>query len=123
MDELKMVSLVNVGGGAAVEKFDEEFRKVLENILDPNTPAKAVRTISLDIKIKPNDNRDYCAVEIGCTSKMSAAKVFETQMFVGRDLSRGGAVLATEHNPRQMNMFEPNPAGKVAGVTEKGEKQ
>lgn len=51
------LSLVNLGGGAAVEMFDEALEKVLENILDPNTEAKTKRVITLKMTISPAENR------------------------------------------------------------------
>ncbi len=41
-----MVSLSTLGRGAAIERFDDEFKRVLENILDPNT-ADGPRALSL----------------------------------------------------------------------------
>jgi hypothetical protein len=123
MDEKQMVSLENLGRGAAIEQFAEEFRKVLENIVDPNTPAKNERTITLEVKIKPNDNRDYCVLRVSCSSKLSPVKAFETQMFVGRDFAHGGVVVATEHNPQQLGL-NMSPADKIAaGVEAKEEGQ
>ena len=122
MDGTEMVSLANLGRGAAIEKFDEEFRKVLENIVDPNTPAMGERKITLEVAIKPNENRDYCTLKVSCSSKVTPVKAFETQMFVARDFSHGGVVIATEHNPQQMRLnMNPSPAERItAGLERKG---
>jgi hypothetical protein len=119
MTEDDMVSLANLGRGAAIERFDDEFKRVLANILDPNTTPGA-REINLRVKIKPNEARDFCTVNVFCTSKVSAAKPFETQFFVGRD-SRG--IKATEHNPQQMKLGIDQPSGKVVNIQDqKGER-
>jgi hypothetical protein len=43
----QFVSLETLGQGAAIELFSEELRKVLENVLDPNTKATATRSVTL----------------------------------------------------------------------------
>jgi hypothetical protein len=110
MKEEEMVSLANLGRGAAIEQFDEEFMRVIENILDPNTAAVAEREITVKVKLKPNEKRDFCTVGVSCTSKTQPAKAFATQLFIGRT-ARG--VMATEYNPQQPSMFR-NPAEKIA---------
>jgi hypothetical protein len=115
MKEQKMVSLANLGRGAAIEQFDEEFGRAIENILDPNTPSVQEREITLKVKLKPNDKRDFCLVGVSCTSKLAPAKAFATQVFIGRD-ARG--FLATEHNPQQLGMFDPSE--KIAAGIKKG---
>ena len=45
------VSLSNLGGGAAVEKFNDELVEVLRNIQDPNTSpttAKGANVYTMD---------------------------------------------------------------------------
>jgi hypothetical protein len=59
MEDEPSVSLQNLGGGAAIELFDLELQKVLENISDENTRPAVVREITLKVKIKPGDDRDY----------------------------------------------------------------
>lgn len=41
-------------GGGAVERLQEEIQRVIANICDPNTPAKKVRKIKLELVVKPN---------------------------------------------------------------------
>lgn len=47
MSEREIVSLENIGRGAALERFDVELQKVLENVLDPNTKPTATRKVTL----------------------------------------------------------------------------
>jgi hypothetical protein len=54
------VSLVTIGGGAAVELFDDALKEALRNIADPNTEAKTPRDIVLKVRIRPSESRD-CA--------------------------------------------------------------
>lgn len=45
------VTLVSIGGGAAVELFDIELERVLANIKDVNTDPKTRRRITLVVDI------------------------------------------------------------------------
>jgi hypothetical protein len=105
MHDYERVSLDNLGRGAAIERFDDELRRVLENILDPNTTI-AKRSVTLKVTIKPDEERALCQVDVDCKSSMAPVRPFKTNMFVGRD-SHG--VIATEHNPNQMRLdFDVN---------------
>jgi len=116
---VEIVSLENLGRGAAVEKFDDCLQQVLENILDPNTGASA-RAVTLKVTIKPNENRTLCSVSIACDPKLVFPKPFVTEMFVGSD---GGKVIATEHNPKQDPLFhEGEKEGKLYKLNKDGVK-
>lgn len=118
--ELDMVSLANLGRGAAIEQFDEEFGRIVENILDPNTLSTAERSITLKVTLKPNENRDFCLVGVACNSKLSPVKSFQTQVFIGRNAQ---GIMATEHNPQQLKMNLANPADKIAVGISKGKEK
>ena len=46
MKSEKQVTLENLGHGAAMEMFQAELRNVVANIVDPNTRAEAVRSMT-----------------------------------------------------------------------------
>lgn len=100
MNEDDIISLATVAKGAAIERVDDEMKRVLENILDPNTGLSA-REITLKIKITPNDTRDACAVQLACTSKLTGAKAVGTTIYIGRG---GGGIQAKEFNPNQLGV-------------------
>lgn len=95
--DVQVVGLATLKGGAALELFDEEFRKVIENITDINTKPDAVREVTLKVKIKPSDDRALGSVEIIVASKLAPFRPTSTTVYIGR----GGQ--ATEFNPRQPN--------------------
>jgi hypothetical protein len=118
----EMVSLATLAQGAALERFDDELAKVLENIMDPNTMAEKEREIVLKVKIKPNEARDFCQVRLECSSRTAAAKTFETHIYVGWD-KVNGTVKATEYNPQQTTMtFQPHQSEKVTPMVKAGGK-
>lgn len=96
------VSLVNIGGGAAVEKFDQELKRAIDNILDPNTIPDVKRVITLKLEIKPDKNRDFGPATIHCDSKLAPAKPHATNLYFGKN--DDGEGVAAEHNMRQMQL-------------------
>lgn len=102
------VSLETLGGGpgressAAIELFNAEFQRVLDNCLDENTDPKKVREVTLKVKIKPDTDRELCKVEIHATSKLAPVTPYPTQFFLGKD---SGRAVAVEDDPKQRNIF------------------
>lgn len=113
MKQQEYVSLENLGHGAAAEMFLTELQRVIENISDPNTKPDAVRGVTLKVKIKPNKDRNFCAVEIACDGKLASLQPFETQMYVGMDKGKG---VATEYNPEQAHLTVTNDEGDAVDV-------
>ena len=108
------VSLANLARGAALERFDDELQRVLNNIADPNT-ADGARELKLTVKIKPDASRGTGKVEIICSSKTQPAKPCATMIFIGQE---GKQAVAFEHNPDQLKLPVPPLAavpGKVIG--------
>ena len=86
-------------GGLAVEKFNHELKRVVENCLDLNT-GDGGREVTLKVKVKPNKERTCLATKVSCTSSLQGDIAAETQLFIGRDPILGA--VAVEHNPHQM---------------------
>ncbi|HKX31346.1 MAG TPA: hypothetical protein VJ302_26915 [Blastocatellia bacterium] len=95
---IQTVSLANLGDGSAVERFNYELQRVLNNISDPNTEAKTPREVTLKVKIKPNIDRDFSAVTIEVRSKLAAIRPVETSFHLS---NVGAETVATEYNPKQ----------------------
>jgi len=105
MEEEDVVSLGNIGEGAIIEKFDDEFQRVIKNISDPNTDL-STREVTLKCSIKPSDNREMCEIVISFKSKLGGVKSYKGMIFVGMDPERG--YVAREPANRQMGL----PLGK-----------
>lgn len=109
----EQVTLATLRGGAAVEMFDAELQRVLDNIMDPNT-THAVREVTLKVKIKPDNDRGVGAVEIAVSAKLAAAVPATSRFYLGKD--RGKAV-AFEYNPAQLKLdMDQRNAPGVKGV-------
>lgn len=109
------MSLKNLGDGAAIEKFDEELQKVLDNIIDPNTKPDAVREVKLSVKIKPDDNRNIGAISILSDSKLAPDEEFVTSCVIGKLNGKG---LAREFKGQQ-SLFPDADGDKVVGIDTK----
>jgi len=115
MIELTKVSLDNLGKGAAKELFERELCAVIENILDPNTPADQARCVTLKVTIKPDKERSAGKVLIACQSKLAAVNQYETRVFMA--FGPEGAI-ATEHNPHQARLdFDAAVNAEAVGKT------
>lgn len=107
------VTLENLGLGASVEKFEDALRKVLDNILDPNTLATVAREVILRVKIKPSEERTDATVLIDCQAKLASLKAFPTRIFIGKSIN--GQPEAHEVNANQYTLF-PREKGNVKSM-------
>ena len=80
--------------GALTERFNLEMERVLANVFDPNTDAKAKRQIQIVIDIKPNERRDAAEFKVDVKSKIAAPVAMAQTVFLHMD--DHGNVTATE---------------------------
>ena len=108
----EIVSLENLGRGAALEKFQDEWNKVVRNIVDPNTTM-------LKVSLKPDDDRSLCAYKVICTSSLAPLKEFKGDVFVGVER---GEVVATEPNKNQAILpgFDGKKVVDMTGMNREG---
>jgi hypothetical protein len=86
-----MIDLADFAGGAVSERFNQELKKVLENIADPNTDPKKARTITVKVTLKADENRDIADVDISTSCTLVSAKPVATRIIMDRD-SKGNVV-------------------------------
>ncbi len=106
------VTLDTIGNGALLELFQAELARVLANITDPNTDDVAKRVISIQVKFKPNRERDVAEIDLSCNSKLAGIRSVSSQVFLGR---QGGRLVAVESNPKQPGFFD-EPKRPLAAV-------
>jgi hypothetical protein len=109
------VSLDTLAQGAAVEMFNDELKKVLTNILDPNTKATAKRTLVLTVEIKPDEDRFHGSCNVFVKSKLEPNRGVGTVIFMGR---HAGEPVASERDERQLSFDDSN----VANISQGGAK-
>lgn len=109
--EEQPVALPTLGNGALNELFDRELERVVTDILDLNSEPSAVRTITVKVAIKPDENRNFGQVGLSVSSSLGKPKPVGTQMFFGR---KDGKVIAVEGIPAQSEMFgETGPKPEI----------
>lgn len=108
----QFVSLETLGEGAALEKFSDEMKKVLENVLDPNTKATAKRSVTLTWTIEPDEDRSFAHTSLEVKSKLAPSKPFGVPIYIGR---HAGEPVATERDTRQLT-FDDNVVGMKGGA-------
>lgn len=86
-NRMQTVTIGNLSAGAALERADLELSKVLKNIMDPNTSAKASREVNIKIKIKPTEDRLAGEVSIQAVSKLAPVTEHVTQVYIGQDVT------------------------------------
>ncbi len=113
----KKITLESIADGAAIEQFDIELQKVLNNIVDPNTVADAVREVTLTVKFKPDERRNYGVFAIQAKCKLAPHTPFMGQASFGREVNGSGVGFEFQ---RQQQKTIPN--GNVTPITNsKGE--
>lgn len=97
------VSLETIAGGAAVERFNDELAKVVENILDPNTKAEQKRKIVMTFEFTPTATRGFGTCNVIAEAKLAAPVPVGTGLYFGLDGK--GYPIVTEQAQNQPNLF------------------
>jgi hypothetical protein len=94
------MNIANIAGGALVEQVDIEIKKVLENIMDPNTETKKKRKITVVIEFPCDDNRDVSDVKFITKSQLAPQRPIVTRIAFDKDAK--GKIVAEELYKSQM---------------------
>lgn len=117
------MNLDTLQGGAARELFEIELQKVLRNIADPNTKPDAVRKLTLEVTIKPNEKRSMLYVAVKASSKLVAMRPSESMAVLDED--GNGNFVATEliagQMPGQIEIEEVQASAQTADAEPKEE--
>lgn len=86
---MENVQLADLVGGAVQEKFQNSFKRVLENMLDINTSFKAKRSITIKLTFEENEQRDDIKARIDVSEKLAPQGAIETSFAFGKNLKTG----------------------------------
>lgn len=112
MEMTKALELDSLARGAVRERFDHAVLQVVENILDPNTAAKGARTITITLKMVPDDNREMVALTANVNTKLQPRAAVSSILTVGHNDVTGEAVVkefAPGANPGQHSLPTEKP--------------
>ena len=113
--EQATINIGNINDGEALNVFDLELRRVMQNIEDLSTVATATRSITLRFDFKPESDRCTIHTELHCGSKLAPIEKHVSKIFLGR--TQEGALIALDEDPRQLT-FWTAPAPKEVPVVE-----
>ncbi len=82
--------------GAIREKIEDAIAKIVRHTLNVNNEA-ATSTITLKIKLTPEDNRQEFGVVVDCNTAFSAQKPFATRIIGGE--GRDGRIVVNAVQP------------------------
>lgn len=101
------VGLEMLAGGELKEKYDDAMKKVLANLMDPNTPYKNKRKINIELTFEQNEERNDVAIGVNVKTTLSPVKAAETHMSIGKDL-RTGEIFAEEYGSSMIGQAKFN---------------
>lgn len=104
MDEDMKKSILEMCNGAFLERADYEIGHIMANILDPNTDAKAKRTLVLKLVLQPDANRQNIAVYCESEAKLAKLLPVATTLYVAGDQD---IVELPPQIPGQQNLLGP----------------
>lgn len=105
------MTLATVGEGALEELFQNALARVLANIDDPNTAAKAKRSLTLTLAFEVDENRRSSTVRLHVGTKLAGSVPHTVHVRIGQ---HEGELAAVEAMP-QSEMF-PQPHGVPRAV-------
>lgn len=103
---MQNATLTNLHNGAAVELFEYELKRVLENIADDNTSPTAVREIKITIKLKPSKDRSTATTELNVDSKLCPPQAHESVMFFDSDGRGNFGAFVTQLREQELDFQE-----------------
>ena len=123
---MEAVELKNIAGGALQAKFNKAMEAVVANLLDPNTPSKDKRKITIEMTFATDEERTQVASTVSVKQKLAPLHPINTQFGIGKDLKDGGNFIEEygQHLPGQLalneNVNEQTITGQVVD-TDTGE--
>lgn len=88
------LDLDKIAEGGLNEKFKTEMKRVLKNLMDPNTSFKAKRKISITLSFASNERRSEIATTINVKSTLASPDGVDTTILKG--MTDSGDVVANE---------------------------
>lgn len=104
-NKLNRESVLRMAQGAFEERVDRAMAEALDNILDPNTKATAKRSITLNIELRPDEERSHIEVSVSVKTKLATLNPVPTSLAIVAD-GNGELVVAEmiPQIPGQMSM-------------------
>lgn len=79
---MKHINMEEFANGAFTVQVNRAMEKVMKNIQDPNTDAKATRKITVTIAFKPNETRNFVATGVVAKTSFKANRWVTQDKFI-----------------------------------------
>ena len=105
---MEAIELKNIAGGALQAKFNKAMEAVVANLLDPNTPSKDKRKITIEMTFVTDEERTQVASTVSVKQKLAPLHPINPQFGIGKDLKDGGNFIEEygQHLPGQLALNE-----------------
>ena len=112
------LTIESLYGGGAVERLHGAMQEALQNILDPNTPAKKPRKVKLELTIKPNEHRNLAELLVTTSTTLCHPEPLETSIYIDKDKEgkAHAAELASGEDHQQNILPGTMESGKVLNL-------
>lgn len=87
-------NIATVSNGALIEQADYEIKRVLENIMDPNTDPTKKRKVTITLEFKGTEDRDITSVVFVTKSVLAPTLPIGSRIVFEKD--RAGNIIAEE---------------------------
>lgn len=105
-------SILEMAGGAFLERADYEMGKILKNISDINTNATKKRVLTIQLEFTPDEERENISIKATVKSKLEPTNPVRTTLYSTVD--QDGQILMAEMVPQV-----PGQYGMDGSVQEK----
>lgn len=89
MDANSSICLSRIANGQLEEKFQHELARVMQNLMDINTPYRDKRKITIDMTFGQDEERREIQISLAVKSKLAPRAPVRTHFGTGRDLKTG----------------------------------
>lgn len=96
------VTLETFNSGAILDLFEAEWKRLLDNIKDPNTKPDAVRRIKIEVSVKPDKERSHANTMVSV--KFTPVPIQPDESFIVLSLDKSGRLQAYTTDPRQQDL-------------------
>jgi hypothetical protein len=82
--EEQFVVLEKIAGGAVGEQFAIGFQELIANVCDPNTDPRAARSITIELVLKPTEQRNFATYSLRVKTKLAPEEPIIGSFRIGR---------------------------------------